>query len=207
METIRYSMLVRKRIQTRLTPHDWAKAALEAIARGGIDAVAVEPIAAELGSTKGSFYWHFKNRDSLIKAALELWEERRTDAVIRQLEHHAHPADRLRILMEAGLTLGPTDRVEIALLANPGHPAARRTVRRVSERRIAYLSAQFEALGWAPVEARDRAVLMAYVYVGNIQVAHFAPNVVDADARKRQVDLVFNALVADAPFRSAAPKT
>ena len=44
-----------------------ARAAFRALARGGVEAIAVEPIAAELGTTKGSFYWHFKNRDSLVR--------------------------------------------------------------------------------------------------------------------------------------------
>jgi AcrR family transcriptional regulator len=39
-----------------LSPDDWARAALAAIARGGVGAVAVETVAAELGATKGSFY-------------------------------------------------------------------------------------------------------------------------------------------------------
>jgi len=41
-----------------LSPDDWARTALAAIARGGIGAVAVETVAAALGATKGSFYWH-----------------------------------------------------------------------------------------------------------------------------------------------------
>ena len=52
----------------------WAEAALGAIATGGIKAVAVEPLAARLGVTKGSFYWHFADRRALIDAALERWE-------------------------------------------------------------------------------------------------------------------------------------
>jgi AcrR family transcriptional regulator len=200
-------MFMRKPDQRRLTPADWTRAALSAIARGGVDAVAVETIAAELGATKGSFYWHFKNRDSLIEAALDLWEESRTDAVIRELERESDPAKRLGIVLEAGLKLGPTDRVEIALLANPGHPAALRRVRRVAERRINYLSNQLEALGWESGDARDRAVLLAYVYVGNMQMAHLAPKLIDAGARQRLVELVFNALVADAPSRREALTT
>ena len=30
--------------------------------------MAVEPLAKRLGATKGSFYWHFDNRDALIAA-------------------------------------------------------------------------------------------------------------------------------------------
>ena len=62
---------------------DWAAAALAAIADGGLAAVAVEPLAARLGTTKGSFYWHFANRDALLAAALALWEETTTTDVAR----------------------------------------------------------------------------------------------------------------------------
>jgi AcrR family transcriptional regulator len=113
-------MFVRKPGQRPLTPDDWARAALAEIARGGIEAVAVESLAAELGATKGSFYWHFKNRDALIQAALGRWEQRRTGAVIEELEREPGPARRLRKLLEAAFERGPTDRAEIALLLGSG---------------------------------------------------------------------------------------
>ena len=138
---------MRKPDQRPLSPDDWARAALAAIARGGVDAVAVETVAAELGATKGSFYWHFKNRDALIQAALDRWEHGRTDAVIEELEREPDPATRLTKLLAAAFERGPADRAEIALLANPDHPAALRAVRRVAERRIAYISQQLRALG------------------------------------------------------------
>src|SRR5260370_1248821 len=62
--------------QRRLTRDDWITAALRAIADGGLAAVGVEPLAARLGATKGSFYWHFENRDALLEAAI-----RRSDTV------------------------------------------------------------------------------------------------------------------------------
>lgn len=57
-----------------LSKEDWVRAALFAIADGGAAAVAVEPLAARLGATKGSFYWHFRSREQLIAEALEFWE-------------------------------------------------------------------------------------------------------------------------------------
>jgi AcrR family transcriptional regulator len=191
--TIRYRTFVRK---TGLSPDDWARAALAAIARGGVGAVAVETIAAELGATKGSFYWHFKNRDALIQAALDRWEHGRTAAVIEELEQEPDPARRLRKLLTAAFELAPADRAEIALLANPDHLAARRTVRRVAERRIAYIARQLEALGRNPADALDRAVLMYYMYVGYLQMTHVAPQMINGDARRRRVELVFDALAA-----------
>jgi AcrR family transcriptional regulator len=153
----------------------------------------VETVAAELGTTKGSFYWHFKNRDALIQAALDKWEQQRTEAAIEQFEQEPDPATRLKNILEAGFESGPTDRAEIALLANPEHPAAVRAVRRVAERRITYIAEQLEKLGWNSAHALDRAVLMYYVYVGYLQMAHVTPDVINDGARQRHVDLVFDA--------------
>ena len=185
---------MRKSDQRRLTPDDWARAALAAIARGGVDAVAVETIAREVGATKGSFYWHFKNRDALIDAALTLWEQR-TDVVIQALESEPVAATRLRTLVQAGIAAGPSERVEIALLANPGHPGVLRAVRRVARRRISYIAEQLQQLGWGPRQAEDRATLLYYVYVGHMQMAHAAPRLTTDDERRRQVEVAFDALV------------
>ena len=195
-------MVMRKPRERRLSPDDWARAALGAIARGGVGAVAVETVAAELSATKGSFYWHFKNRDALIQAAVDRWEHVGTEAVIGELEREPDPVRRLKKVLAAAFKPGPADRAEIALLANPDHPAAVRAVRRVAERRITYISQQLEALGWDRGQALDRAVLMYYVYVGHLQMTHVAPDVISREARQRQIELVFDALVAgDRPRR------
>src|SRR3954453_8612881 len=99
MEAVPYgsvwSMTVGKRAS--LTSDDWTRAALEALARGGLAAVAVEPLAKELGATKGSFYWHFADRSALLEAALDLWERRDTDRVIAAVDDETHDvATRLR---------------------------------------------------------------------------------------------------------------
>jgi AcrR family transcriptional regulator len=180
----------------RLTREDWAEAALAAIARGGVDAVAVESIAAELGATKGSFYWHFKNRDALIEAALELWGQRRTQGTIDMLEREPEPGKRLRLLLETAFESGPSDRAEITLLANPEHPAAVRAVRKEADRRISYMAEQFEALGLSARDALDRAAVAYYIYVGYMQTAHVAPASIGGAARKRQARLVMQLLNA-----------
>jgi hypothetical protein len=69
-------------------------------------------------------------------------------------------------------------------------------LQRVAERRIGYLADQLEALGWEREEARDRALLIGYVYIGGMQMAHVAPQLTDPTTRRRRVDLVVNSLVA-----------
>jgi AcrR family transcriptional regulator len=97
--TVRYRMPVARQ---RLTAEAWVAAALEALEKRGLAAVAVEPLAAELGATKGSFYWHFKDRDALVHATLERWEHDETDAVISQLAAIGEPGQRLEVLVRPG---------------------------------------------------------------------------------------------------------
>ncbi len=54
--------------------NDWLRAARLALLRHGPEGVRVEPLARALGVTKGSFYWHFKDRRALLEALLREWE-------------------------------------------------------------------------------------------------------------------------------------
>src|SRR5262245_21516476 len=56
---------------------DWIRAARLALLDGGPDAVRVEPLARKLRVSKGSFYWHFKNRQELLEFLLREWEQER----------------------------------------------------------------------------------------------------------------------------------
>ena len=56
---------------------DWLRAARIALMHGGVEAVRVEKLARTLRVTKGSFYWHFKNREEILEALLHEWEEER----------------------------------------------------------------------------------------------------------------------------------
>src|SRR5262249_19065938 len=110
--------------QRRLTRHDWIPAALGAIADGGLAAVAVEPLAGRLGATKGSFYWHFENRDALLEAAIRRWEkETTTDVVAEITAAHDAPASQFRRLVVGVIERAEQDRVGPALLASAAHPA------------------------------------------------------------------------------------
>src|SRR5262245_36782878 len=111
----------RERVR-RLSRDAWVRAALEAIAEGGLAAVAVVPLAERLGVTKGSFYWHFRSRETLVEAALADWEESHTAAVIAEIEAAStDPREQLRLLIKRVSTLAAGDRVELALLATADH--------------------------------------------------------------------------------------
>jgi len=179
-----------------LSRDDWARAALFAIAESGTSAVAVEPIAARLGATKGSFYWHFPNRAALVSAALELWEASATDDVIAALQDVTDPVERLRLLMTEAFSQDEEGRAEAALLASSDDPVVGPVVRRVTERRLAYLVELFADLGLTPLEAGRRARLAYGAYTGWYSLRRIAPERMDPDERDGYVDHVLRTLVA-----------
>jgi AcrR family transcriptional regulator len=164
-----------------LSAHDWTSAALEALARGGVAAVAVEPIAKSLRTTKGSFYWHFADRDALLKAALELWEQRDTERVISAVEESDDIRARLARLLRLTFTSAQqpsresAGAVELALQASASHPLVASALTRVTERRLTFLTTLFTELGLPRREARDRALLAYTAFLGHAQLAHATP--------------------------------
>ncbi|MFZ0979920.1 MAG: helix-turn-helix domain-containing protein [Candidatus Acidiferrales bacterium] len=58
-----------------LQPNDWIRAALAKLSQDGVDAVRVEVLARDLGVSKGSFYWHFRDRQELLERTLTHWEQ------------------------------------------------------------------------------------------------------------------------------------
>ena len=185
-----------------MSTDDWTRAALDALARGGLAAVAVEPLAKSLGTTKGSFYWHFADRDALIAATLASWEKRDTDLVIAAVEQGKDPTARLRNLLRlvfGGVRVGSdpgAGSVELALQANATHPLVAPSLARVTERRLAYLTRLFTELGLPPARARDRSLLAYSAFLGHAQLAHATPEVLpEGRAFGTHVRRVVDALV------------
>ncbi|MEU0393135.1 TetR/AcrR family transcriptional regulator [Streptomyces sp. NPDC006208] len=174
----------KSRERKRLTAGDWADAALAAMAERGLAAVAVEPLAARLGTTKGSFYWHFANREALIEAALLRWEELCTEEIITALEAEPDPETRLRMLFHEATASAADDPLEVSLLATAAHPQVAATLRRVTERRVRYVAQLFEELGFPPEAARQRGLLAYTSYLGHTQLTHAVPQTLPAGAER-----------------------
>lgn len=175
----------------RLTKDDWTAAAMDALAEGGVAAVAIEPLAARLGATKGSAYWHFPNRDALLRATLERWERDNTEAVIAGVESGSpEPAARLRQLFATVLDAAErAASVELALQSSADDPLVAAALRRVTDRRLGYLATLFAQLGFTPAAARRRAVLAHSIYLGQAQLTRSTPAVLPASPAARRAHL------------------
>lgn len=163
---------------------DWIDAAMAVLVEDGVAAVAIEPLAARLGTTKGSFYHHFPSRDALITAALERWERRDTTDVRERLRRIADPRARIHAVMTAAITEREGGLRDAALLASGGHPLVGPVVRRATAARIRYLTETYVELGLPRARARRRAMLTSAAYVGLMELIRTGgASVSDADLR------------------------
>ncbi|MHB8693073.1 MAG: TetR/AcrR family transcriptional regulator [Solirubrobacteraceae bacterium] len=182
----------------RLSRDDWIGAAFDAIATGGLGAVAVEPLAVRLGVTKGSFYAHFSTRDELIEATLENWERSHIGPALAQITQIEDPAARLRAVLHAAVTFSQSGApsVHMSLLGELGDPRVRSAVARVTAGRVELLTATYRGLGLAPQRAADRARIAYATYLGLLQMAREAPERTLSDRDiKRFMDELTAALI------------
>ena len=184
----------------RLTASDWTGAALDALVEGGLTAVAVEPIAARLGASKGSFYWHFSNREALLEAVLLRWESIHTEEIIALLDAEPDPHSRLRHLMSRALAPTaqpdrPGHRAVLALQASASHPLVAPVFARVTQRRLDYITTMFRAFGFPLEQARRRSLLAYTAYLGLMNLAHASPELVPRGAERNDyLDAVVTSL-------------
>ncbi|MET9631960.1 TetR/AcrR family transcriptional regulator [Lentzea sp. NPDC006480] len=163
----------------RRTRDDWTEIALRALAEGGVQAVAVEPLAARAGATKGSVYHHFPNRDALLQATVERWEREHTERVIELVESEKTPQDKLKTLFETVLDRQRKGSVEMALQANAENEVIAPVLKRVTERRLGYLTELFEELGFDREHAKKRALIAFSLYLGQAQMYVTLPGLVE----------------------------
>jgi AcrR family transcriptional regulator len=187
-----------------LSRADWTEAALDALAREGFAAVAIDPLARRLGATKGSFYWHFEGRDDLIAAVLERWEQRDTVEVVATVDAIDDPRERLVSL--ARVAFGQAARgadAQAAVLAAAADPRVAPVLTRVTATRLAVLERLYRDAGVAAQAAARHARLTYAMYVGMGDLRRAAPSArpsdddVEADI-ELMVDMLVRAALNDA---------
>lgn len=142
----------------------WIEAALDLLAEGGIDAVRVDPLAKRLGITRGSFYWHFKDRAALHQAMLKQWRKTATYRVGDRVARAAPDAgERLRktlALPASGPRATRAAAIELAIRLWARRDAeAAEAVQRIDHMRLTYYAELFVERGHSQEEARKRAYL------------------------------------------------
>ena len=189
--------------KVQLTPEDWIKAAETVLVDKSIDAVRVDSLSKDLGVTRGSFYWHYKDREDLLRQLLLAWRDRATEQIIDRFERrNSKPRDLIRDLLMLpyhGETARRGASTELAIRAWARRDEmARHYVDEVDAKRMAYIAQCFSALGFDIPESRTRA-FMLYGCMTAASLLTDGSGQGGAPERQQALERLLLAPVADAP--------
>ena len=163
--------------RAQLDRGNWIESAIDVLARDGLGGLRIEVLAKRCGVTKGSFYWHFKDRQDLLTAMLEYWKEGRlrdiekttsvTPGREREQLHFAievYGASRNRKGMAIELAVRDWARRD---------PQAATFVEAVDLYRLECTRKLFVAAGLTDAEAKSRSLLL-YACVFGLSLMHYS---------------------------------
>mgnify|MGYP003677452200 CR=1 FL=1 len=165
--------------EERLSREDWIDAAWNLLSIGSIETIKVDKLAGQLNVTRGSFYWHFKNRTELLEAVVDRWLGNLgfQKVIVPLMSTPAPPEERLWKVFEYVVRniKGPQSLV-LRIWAQRSRKVASRLASE-DEARISHYESLFNELGFSPDEAMTRAeayyavVMSEYIRHANLTMA------------------------------------
>jgi AcrR family transcriptional regulator len=168
-----------------LSPEQWADAGLHVVARRGWAALTVDNVAAWLRVTKGSFYWHFADRQAFVRAVLARWRFMSSTATLARVADIADARDRLRRIFQLVIEESGPVELDTALWAARSEPLVAAAIEAASRERIDLLTGLYEELGYPVREARRWALSAYSTFVGLLSTGDAARQVLGSVAERR----------------------
>jgi AcrR family transcriptional regulator len=149
----------------------WIDAAVAHLVKANVDDIRIEELSRELGVSKGSFYWHFRNRDHLLDRVLEHWLDRATVRTSRWARGGTSAPERLLRILSLPARTPPEKRgadLELAIRswARRDERAAE-MVRKVDQKRAEFLTEVMQELGFSGEEVQRRAAIAQSFMLGD----------------------------------------
>ena len=149
----------------------WLDAAYDLLVESGVEAVKVMPLAARLGLSRTSFYWHFPDREALLDGLVKRWQSQNTASLVARTEAPATSiAEAMLNVCDLWITPALFDsRLEFAIRTWAlTDPALAATLAEADEVRIQALTRLFSRFSFPEPEARIRAQTVYLTQVGYI---------------------------------------
>lgn len=195
-------MRMEKPARPQLDRAAWTQAALDTLADEGVTGIRVEVLAKRLHVTKGSFYWHFKDRQDLLAGVLETWKDGRIRDIIKQTrpEPGKEEAQIFHVIDVYSASRNKKGiLIELAMREWARRDSlAAATVEEVDAWRLRCARELFLAIGLPLHEASTRSMLL-YAYVFGVSMMNCEK--FDGDIARMKADIL--ELIA-LPARSAA---
>jgi AcrR family transcriptional regulator len=154
-----------------LSVDNWISAANDLLASENVRGVQVSTLCLKLKVTKGSFYWHFSNREELLAAVLNDWRRRMTLNIVTRLTRAADDAANtlrrfLALPRKAFSARGGA--IEMSIRDWGRRDAApRQTLKEVDLIRLTSFEQTFRGLGLSAQNARVRAYIAYTIMMGD----------------------------------------
>ena len=152
-----------------LSRTNWIDQGLKALARSGFSALKADALAKELGVSRGSFYWHFRDVEQYHAALLAAWRDRATDRVIVEMEQETDSEQSLRALVRKSMRAD--DRLELGIRTWARHSTvAEAAVSGVDRARLKYVRKLLQACGVDESHVSARAAFLYWASLGRSMV-------------------------------------
>lgn len=154
----------------QLTKAEWVRHGLRTLAEHGPNGLKAGAMAAALGVSRGSFYWHFADIADFKDQVLAAWAHGTTEGVRESLEASGDGADRLVQLMRR--VFGARRDLDRAVRAwAAGEPRIAALVAEVDVKRAALVADLLRAAGAPEATIERRAAFLYWALLGQTFVA------------------------------------
>ncbi|RZN31675.1 TetR/AcrR family transcriptional regulator [Bradyrhizobium sp. Leo121] len=150
----------------QLSAKDWLDQGLKALARRGFTALKADPLAKEMGVSRGSFYWHFADIAAYHAAILKHWREIAAERIIVDVEAAATGSDALAVLLRRVFSEKPALENAVRSWASV-NASARAAVQAIDQRRLGYVEGLLKRAGLTEGVARARAQILYWAFLGH----------------------------------------
>ncbi len=154
----------------RLEKTDWLDFALKELAEKGHEVLKAQTLAAGLGVTRGSFYWHFEDLEAFKRDLIAHWTDQTTEELVHAVVREGDAKAQLHGLMSRAFRSGASmERAIRAWATADAHVAS--LVAAVDWRRIRFAEQLLTALGVAEVAVGPRARVLYWAAIGRLMMA------------------------------------
>ena len=174
----------RRKSNHRLSREDWLENALTVLSKQGLSGLRIQSLSTALGVSRGSFYWHFRDRDDFIFSLLEYWYEEYTAGAPAAIGEDSGTAEErlarlMRLVHDENLTRHDLTVRSLATL----DPRFSKTVKKADRFRLDFIESLFMGMGFTNDDIKIRArACLAYMTVEH--------HMFDRLDRKHRSDLV-----------------
>jgi len=153
--------------RSRLSREEWLMRALEILAEQHNAQLRIDELVKRMGVTKGSFYWHFKDRNDFLMQLLDYWVYEFNEKVPEEINKTVGDRDaktRLRFLL-AYLVEHDCARYDMLVRSWAAQdPGVGKVLVKIDKLRLNTVQALFTEMGFSEADARIRArIFVTYI--------------------------------------------